>query len=186
MNNILVKRYPTSYQIAEVNENALSNIHWSDISGGARVRMPNTMLCGYMDYSEAVDSGIIVPAGRDDNGYNDVKVCVCKNDNDETAEYYRMIVQADYNKHSYRWTDYKKTKSVAECIKQHSRGIGGAGLVEMLKGQVDERHIKDALKILDKAGYLKVVGSRRSPNALYFLDDCFTFQENLLGLDKLF
>ena len=180
MGNIRIRRQPQDYNIGEVSEKYISNVHWDNICGGYQIKVAVTSMYGYMDYDEACKTGIGI-SGTHNWGDNLAKVCMNKNDNtgkdNEAYEptYCRFVVEADHNT-KFRFIDYKKTKTVSDFLKAHSNGVTRKELMNNLVNDKEKATIiREAISTLYKAGYLLIEGSPRGQNSILKLVDEFPF-----------
>ncbi|MCR4933108.1 MAG: hypothetical protein K6A29_02835 [Lachnospiraceae bacterium] len=171
MGVVRIRRNPTDYRIAEVSSFSLTNAHWSNVCGGLQVPMPVTNVYCYIDYDVAAESEIAC-SGTHSYGYNKAKVCLCKCDNtgkgNEKYEesYYRLVVEADNNTHSHRM-NRKYTKTVLDLLNAHPEGLARKTVMHILEElRYDSRAIRNAIRIINKAGLLRIDGSPTGKNSV--------------------
>ena len=76
---VCVRRQWNDFRVAEVPFGALSNLHWTQISGGVRAPAPQPFVHGYV-WCDDVE-GEIGHSCRHGFGPHEIKVCVVKKDN---------------------------------------------------------------------------------------------------------
>ena len=78
---VLVRRQWNDHRIGEVRLEDLLNIKWDQQSGGVRTRSPYPMIYGYI-WCNALIGGDVGHSCQHGPPPNEVKVCVCRKDND--------------------------------------------------------------------------------------------------------
>lgn len=176
MCKVRIRRQPQSYEMDVVHEKYISNVRWDNVCGGLQIRVANVSVYGYMDYHALTETDVAISRSHD-WGYNQAKVCMNKSDNlgkgNEEYEpaYCRFIVQADYNTQS-RFVDYKRTKTVSQFLKNNP--VSRKELKEQLETEITNADaLREAIKILLKAGYLSVEG--KGQNSILSLTDEFPY-----------
>jgi hypothetical protein len=92
-NEVVVRRQWNSHGTGTVEESSLSEIHWSEYSGGVRARSPRPFLHAYMS-CDALLAGEIEHSCRHGEGPHRIKVCMVKKDNDPNV-FKRLKAQAE-------------------------------------------------------------------------------------------
>ena len=178
MGKVRIRRQPQSYEMDEVHEKYISNVHWDNVCGGLQIRVATVSVYGYMDYHALTETDVAISRSHD-WGYNEAKVCMNKSDNtgkgNEEYEpaYCRFIVQADYNA-QFRFVDYKKTKTVSQFLKNNPVSRKEL-MIQLTSGKTDAKALREAINILLKAGYLSIEGSPRSQNSILSLTSEFPY-----------
>ena len=180
MSNINVRRNPADYNIVESSSELLGGARWSNLCGGIYKFMPVYTVYAYMDYIEMNEAGI-TSSGQHAFGNNSGKVCICKCDNtgkgkEEYEEaYYWLVVCEDHNQKSYPYNK-KRTKIITDLLKDNPEGITRKDIrKKLVEAGYRENEIREALYILNKAGFLEIKGSPKSQNSIISLLEDFDF-----------
>ena len=78
--SVIVRRQFNDWRTATYRVDDLSDLHWSDVSGGVRARANREYLCGYV-FCDAAIEGELAHSCRHGEGPHQIKVCVVKGDN---------------------------------------------------------------------------------------------------------
>lgn len=158
-------------KVGDIFIDLISNVHWSNISGGVKQKRAGYSLFGYIDYTVGKD--IVDCSGNHDTGRNNMKICIPKKEN-ESGEYkegYKILIENAGPK-PQSIISLGRPRGYPPCTKQILQILEN-GPVSRIKLRTilsemgyQATTIRNAINHLGKCGKIFFRGSSNSPNQI--------------------